>query len=392
MRTLHRSLVLLLGLTLAAASVAAADDHPRAIEADGVLPVEGTAWRLREYRYRGVDRTSGPEAAAWMTLRDGRLSGSTGCDVLKGHYAVMGAAIDLRIDGDPRTDCAEQTVIVQLGMLDGLRRAASARRTSVSGEGDAQLELLDAHGERLLRFEPDDAGTLEGVRWQLDAWTSDGVRTDAVEDQIAVLSYERRRGRVRERYSTGELVGSTGCNAIVAEYFRYADVMSYGELERTDAPCSDALVAQEAAMTRVLDATSSTVVLPPDRLLLSSADGVDVLELISTTPLEGTTWIIDRILGSARGAEPLTLRLEDGLASGSGPCGHYSASYSTDGVFLSFADLTRTSAEGCDGAALERTLLATLRDTALIERTGTTMRFLDPRGRTRLRAGPARRP
>lgn len=396
-----RRLSLLLGLTLTVAmavgvppsSAQSPGPLPRALQPDGQLPLEGTTWRLRDYRHKGVDRSSGPEVAAWMTMQAGELKASGGCTPVRGRYGVVGSAVAFRLRGlKDNDDCAEQTVIVQLGLVDGLRRAASHQLVASDEPRGTELVLRSAEGLQLLRFEADDAASLEGSEWRLESLGRGGELGPADAVQPAVLTFRRQGGRDRERSSMGQIVGSTGCNGLTGEYFRSADVMSFGELERTDAPCSPALLAQEAAIVGVLDATSLTVRLPPDRLILTASDSGDSLEFSSASPLEGTTWLLSRLPEAPPSDSTVTLRLEDGRASGQGPCGSYSAGYASDGVFLSFSDIAGSGDEECGLSRTERAVLAALRSTVILDRTKPELRLLDARGQVLARFRAASRP
>ena len=146
----------------------------------------------------------------------------------------------------------------------------------------------------MLRYGLDDLSSLDGAAWQLEAYVRDGQRNEAVETAPGRLTFRPQSDAVFKRRQSGPIVGTTGCNGIVGDFFRRSGVMSFSELELTDAPCAQDLAAQEAAMVAVLDATAIWVELPADRLILTSADTDDRLELVSQTPLEGTTWWLSR--------------------------------------------------------------------------------------------------
>jgi len=384
MRSTRALMALAFVATLAVGLPAAArspDLVPRALEPTAQLPLEGTSWRLRDYRYKGMDRSAGPEVAAWMTLRAGRIDASGGCTAFSGSYGVMGSALAFKLRGLKDNDCAEQTTIVQLGMVDGLRRAAGFELLPSDEARGTQLLLHSAQGLLLLRFEADDAAVLENAEWQLAAFTIAGERILADPSQPAVLTFRPKRSKERQRTSSGTAFGSTGCNGFVGGYFRHADVVSFGEIERTDAPCSTAQDVQETAIAAVLDATSMSLQLPPDRLILTSNDDGNALELVSSTPLEGSTWLLSQLPDAPESASTVTLRLADGQASGEGPCGAYTATYVTDGAFLTFRDVERALGGDCGQAQAENALLAALRSTVLLDRRQSQMRFLDARGK-----------
>jgi heat shock protein HslJ len=256
--------------------------------------------------------------------------------------------------------------------------------------------LRDAIGVEHLRFEPDDVSALESGEWRLTSFVRDGVTTTADPTQPAVLAFRPTPGSPAdgaERRSRGDLVGSSGCNGIVGTYARSGDVLSLGPLDVSDAPCPDALAAQESAVLGVLDSEALLLDLPADQLTLSVTDGGDRLEYVAGDPLEGTTWRLDRLAGTAPPTQPITLHLAEGRLSGEGPCGAYEGAYATDGRFLTFRELEPGGRQGCPRADRQRALLAALADTVLAERARPGLRLLDVRGRvvarfSRAAAGP----
>jgi heat shock protein HslJ len=361
---------------------------PLALAPDGQLPLLGTPWRLRRYRWRGVDREPGPEVAAWMRLGPADLQGSGGCTKIRGRHGAVGSAIRFDLRSGPEPACAEQTTIVQLGMIDGLRRTASYEILPGSTPAGDQLVLRDASGSELLRFGLDDIGGLEAGEWQLLGYTVDGTEIAAVPDQPAVLTFRAKRANAARRTSSGPITGSTGCNGLVAEFYRHANVVSFGEIGRTDAPCMPALAAQEEAMFSILDASSLSVALPPDRLVLTSADTGERLEFTPSRPVEGSTWLLTKLAGEPRSRETVTLLLRDGLATGIGPCGPYSARYASDGYFVTFSDVKGAGDQTCAALSTETALLDALRTAVRHERQGSQLRLVDARGKVRARFKP----
>jgi heat shock protein HslJ len=88
----------------------------------------------------------------------------------------------------------------------------------------------------------------------------------------------------------------------------------------------------------------------------------------------------------------MTLRLDAGRATGQGPCGSYSGSYASDGVFLTFADIVGSDDEECGMSRTEKALLAALRSTVMVDRARPELRLLDAAGRVLARFKDASRP
>lgn len=342
---------------------------PLARQPDGRLPLEGTPWRLRSYWWKGVERVPGPEVAARMRLEAGRLEASGGCTPFNGTYGTTGSAIDVKLERVRKNDCGEQTTMVQLAMVAGLRQAARFE-TSVVG-GESGLSVFDHGGVLRLHFGLDDVSSFAGTRatteWLLTGFTFDGTRQDAGGDASAQITFSPGRANEAKGRTSGEVLGSTGCNGFRAAFSISANVMSLGELSTTDAPCAPSTLVQQEAVLDVLEASAIAVSFPPDRMTLTSSDSGTTLEYQAVPSTEGSTWFRSPMPTEGEG-DPVTLRLSAGMATGEGPCGPYSAGYVTDGVFITFSDARGSDDGVCEKAKDERRLLTALRSAVRIER------------------------
>ncbi len=315
-----------------------------------------------------------------MRLGPADVLASGGCTRIKGRYGVAGAAIRFKLRGLRENDCPEQTTMVQLAMVDGLRKASSFEIVPGGSPGADELVLRGASGVELLRFGLDDIDALDLADWLLTSYSRDGAVVAAVPDQPAILSFRPTQDDAIRRISTGPITGSSGCNGVIAEFDRHADVLSFNQLERTDAPCGPELAAQEDAIVSVLDSTALTLSLPADHLVLTSTDSGDSLEFVSQRPLEASTWLLDTGRRAADASSAVTLRLDDGLAAGEGPCGPYHAKYVTDGIFITFYDVEGSGDDACPAVKSEQALLSGLRSTVLLDRDQAQLRMLDALG------------
>ena len=348
---------------------------------DGHLPLQGTPWRLVSYVDRGREARPGPEVAAIIEFGPGSYSGSGGCARIEGEYGVNGAALRVQLKKRDERSCAENQAVVQQAVESGLRKAAAYGIEAGASELQDQLVIYSVTGTEVLRYALDDLTLLEGAEWRLDAYTVDGQAVAASRATPGLLSFEPREDAFYKRRQSGPLSGTSGCNAIVAEFYRHADVLSFSELMLTDAPCTDELAAQEAAMTAVLEATAIELELPADRLVLTSVDTAERLEFVSQTPVEGTTWWLERTAADgSTGGQRITLRLEDGLATGDGPCGPFAADYVTDGAFITFTGARGARDEDCSELRTEQALISGLRRSVVIERGADRLAFLDASG------------
>jgi hypothetical protein len=141
-----------------------ADDGPIPAPAPGPPPFEGTPWELVAYRDAGGALTPAG-ARPWRppvtTFVAGRWHGSAGCNLLGGRYTRRGA--DLRVEPGGSTAMACST---RLMLQEGAYAAALQRvvRFAVAG---AELSLVDAAGEPVLRFRVLAPLPLVGTPWRV---------------------------------------------------------------------------------------------------------------------------------------------------------------------------------------------------------------------------------
>jgi heat shock protein HslJ len=374
--------------TLSMAQPEAAADAarvPLARQPDGRLPLVGTPWRLLGYTQDGREGVPGPEVAAFIEFDTRRYEGSGGCAKVAGEYGATGEALVTKPKKIKERDCAENLMAVQQAVEGGLKRVASYEIVPGAEPLQDQLVLYSVTGIEVLRYGLDDLAPLDGGEWRLESYAVDGEMMPASEEMPGLLSFRPAADAVYKRRQSGRLSGTSGCNGIVAEFHRRSDILSLRELDLTDAPCTSELTAQESAMTAVLDAAAMRIDLPPDRLVLTSADTEDRLEFVSQVPLEGTTWWLSSTAADGgTGGERYTIRLEGGTLSGEGPCGAYSAEYVTDGAFITFTEAKGTRDADCSELRTEQALISGLRRAVVVERRVGRLDFRDARGNTTL--------
>jgi heat shock protein HslJ len=343
------------------------------------LAFEGIHWRLTHV---GADsKPVPPSVVSWVSLVAGHLEGWDGCGPLRGAYGRVGQAIRVRPSDGAGGECDRAHTRIAGELRSGLVRASSA--SLLPGEDDdPALVLRDAAGQDLLRFVPDDVASLTDETWQLTAWTADGQARPAATDLAAVLTFgsDARKVFAGSRRDVGTLVGSSGCNGIVGTYERQGSLLGVDGLRTTDAPCSAVLASQEAAMVDVLSSDGLVLELPPDRLILTDTRTGDRLELVTATPLEGSTWLLAGIPRLPSGRGTVTMRLEGGVVAGEGPCGPYEGAYETDGRVIRLSGL-RGPGEECPDLPRQRRLLLALERAVIVDRDQPQLRLLDAFGR-----------
>lgn len=375
---------LLAAPTLSAAQSEAVSDAaavPLARQPDGRLPLVGTPWRLIAYVHGGRAGVPGPEVAAFIEFGTRLYEGSGGCSKVAGEYGATGEALDTKPRKPRKRDCAENLMIVQQAVENGIGRAAAFEIIPGTEALGDELVIYSVTGAEVLRYGLDDLALLDGGEWRLESYTVGGEIVPASDEMPGLLSFRPDSDAVYKRRQSGPLSGTTGCNGIVAQFQRRSDVLSFSDLDLTDAPCSPELTAQEMAMTAVLGAPTVRLDMPADRLVLTSTDGEDHLDLVSQIPLEGTTWWLSFTAADGSiGNERYSLRLEEGKAAGQGPCGAYSATYVTDGAFITFTDAKGARDAECGELRTEQALISGLRRSVAVERRADSLRFRDARG------------
>ena len=106
--------------------------------------LEGVPWVLAG----GIDVENWEEAAPSMMFEDGKVTGSTGCNGYGGKYTVDGDALEISSVVSTLMACPPPADQVERAFVAALENIAGWRLE------DAELVLLDAEGEEVLRYQP----------------------------------------------------------------------------------------------------------------------------------------------------------------------------------------------------------------------------------------------
>lgn len=193
-------------------------------------------------------------------------------------------------------------------------------------------------------------GTLEGVTWQLKAYSNGssvvdippGVASDAV-------------------FASGTVSGVLVCNSYAADYTASGSALTFGPVASTMMACPDTSPGVESAIVADLG-KAATYTATKTTLTIFDKGGAKVLEYgaAPADPLSGTTWNVtgynngkQAVVSPAVGTT-LTLAFgTDGSASGSGGCNSFSGTYATDGDAITFGPLASTMM-ACDQAVMDQ--------------------------------------
>jgi heat shock protein HslJ len=223
----------------------------------------------------------------------------------------------------------------------------------------------------------------EGISWQLAEQIVDGTMAPVPADVVVTLLLE-----------DGQAVGNGGCNSYFASYTIDTSALTFGEIGATMMFCEGAAGEVESTYFGNL-AEVATWANTGGSLVLGGADGNPILNFLpaATEPvdsIEGIDWLLtgQAVDGQltplpAGGAGPIvvSLRLQDGQASGTGGCNRYFAGYTLDGLSLTFGPVGATEMF-CEGAAgeVETAYFANLASVASWSSDGASLSLADANG------------
>jgi heat shock protein HslJ len=222
--------------------------------------IEGVTWRLTSYAAPGGELVAVPESVeATARFEAGHVSGSAGCNTYGGSYELAGARLTLGPLAMTRKACPPPQSDVEQGLASALGSVAGC------AVGAEALELLDADGAVLLRFEVAPVASLVGTRW-IASMINNG--RGAVSSLVVGTRVDAEFG------ADGRVHGSGGCNRYSGSYALDGATLSFSEVASTMMLClePEGVGEQEAAYFAAL-ARVTTFRIEGDRLQLRDVDG-----------------------------------------------------------------------------------------------------------------------
>ncbi len=191
--SIHRALLLgLLPALLLGLSAACSQPQPEPPSRPSPAVLEGQAWVLLSLRGESLTATP-PERRPRIELRDGRLSGTGGCNRLMGSYRLDGIRLRFEPPAGTRMHCGDAMALEQafLGLFGEVAawRAAGTGIEWLDGEG----RVLAAFGEAAQQYRCDD-GSLLRVRY-----AAEGIALSHAGRDYAMYSVRAASGA---RYAT----------------------------------------------------------------------------------------------------------------------------------------------------------------------------------------------
>ena len=255
------------------------------------------------------------DAVPTMTLQDGEVSGSAGCNVYFGSYESSDGSLAFGALASSMMACPEPA-----GTLESAYLASLAMVAGYSLE-DSTLTLVDDAGTALLVFTMPAKPIVQGA-WIVTSYAdATGAPVDVGGESDLTAAF----------LPGGTLTGSTGCNRFAATYAASDGSLEIGPLLTTLASCGDELLDAQATAYLAALAASTGAALVDDGLQLSDADGaVTVTFVAATIPDYLDDWFVT---GFNNGAEAVVSPIEgsmltvnfdpDGTVNGSTGCNSY---------------------------------------------------------------------
>ncbi len=211
---------------------------PQVPPAEDVPVLAGTAWSVDAMGQTGLVSGSEPTIAF---SKDGRISGTTGCNQFFGGYTQDGAALTFTGVGMTKMAC----------MADGLMQQEATFVSILNGEAKASLDagskltIMGAAGVGfvalpvLANAAPGDPALLRGAEWLVEDLNRMGV----IDNSRLTLKFGE----------DGRVSGSTNCNSFGGTYSVDGSKMTLSPLAMTRKACAaEALANQEARYTGAL--------------------------------------------------------------------------------------------------------------------------------------------
>ncbi|WP_204138900.1 META domain-containing protein [Halomicronema sp. CCY15110] len=198
---------------------------PLAVSITMPHPLEQSVWQLVSYRdAAGELVTAWGDSPATMEFREGRVTGTTGCNRFFSAYTLTGNELAIAPGGSTLMACFPEALAQQeAAMLTGLGAV-----TSYDLIGD-ELRLLDGAGEVVLTLAPQSAAAWLNTDWTLTAYNNGrgGLVTPLLDTTITATFDE-----------AGQLSGSAGCNNYRAAFTQLDDTLQIGAAASTRRFCA----------------------------------------------------------------------------------------------------------------------------------------------------------
>jgi heat shock protein HslJ len=204
----------------------------------------------------------GAEAGPTIEFRDGRVSGTTGCNRFNGEFTKTRSKLSLGPLATTRRAGTPTAMAIEREYLTRLARVASVR---VRGD---TLVLVDDAGDALLVY----AAVRQSIEgsWEITGYlmvSGTGFSSTVIDSAPSAVFG-----------ADGSVSGETGCTTYRAEYRVDGASIAIGPLHATRTACPPELAEQDAGILASLEA-ATTYTLAPGTATLLNAGGQLVISL-----------------------------------------------------------------------------------------------------------------
>jgi heat shock protein HslJ len=232
--------------------------------AQSLATLEGVQWSLVSY----ADKTGNqaevlPETRITAQFKDGRISGTGGCNAYSAPYEAKDGKISVGSGISTMMMCSPQAVMDQeSAYLKALRAAAGYKIV-----GD-RLTISDAKGATLLIFKAEESGTMTGGTWTMTMYNNGkgGFQSGLPNVQVTAVFDEQ-----------GKLSGFGGCNNYFAQYSVDGNKIEIGPVGSTRKACPRPVLDQETAYFKALE-SAATFKIDGNSLMLRTAEDASAVE------------------------------------------------------------------------------------------------------------------
>lgn len=201
-------------------------------------PLAGTSWKVEGMGGTGIVAGSEPTISF---SRDGRISGSTGCNRFFGGYEQAGAKVTFSGVGMTKMMCMGEGIMAQEMKFAAI--LSQAADFSIDGLGNLKLSGADGLGFVARPMNADnpagDPAGLQGAEWVVEDINRGGV----IDRTRLTLTFG----------ADGRVSGNGGCNSFSGSYSADGSSVTFGPLAMTRRACiGEALNAQETRYAAAL--------------------------------------------------------------------------------------------------------------------------------------------
>lgn len=218
--------------------------------------IDGTSWSLKTYDVSGTATTVPAGTRVDATFADGKVAGSSGCNVYNAPVTISGATIKVGPAATTSMACDADRTALEQAYLGNLAKAATFSATSDT------LTLYDSAGKSILVYAAAAANPLEGS-WDVTGYNNgkQAVVSPVADSTLTAI------------FTADQVSGSAGCNTYSGGYTIDGTTLKIGPLASTMKACADEAVNDQEQQFLAALQNSTTFDQTGNTLTLKAAGG-----------------------------------------------------------------------------------------------------------------------